>query len=80
MESFKRRKRWTRGGGDDFFGNYLILNQSGMEKKSRNPKKISAAEDLEQPQPFIRSNRNLVVFSPFDAAQSENLGTKRVRP
>lgn len=34
----ERRKRCTQGERIDFFGNYLILNQSGMEKKSRNPK------------------------------------------
>lgn len=60
MQARKKEKMYT-GERNDFFGNYLILNQSGMEKKSRNPKIFSdeTAEDLEQPQPFIRSNRRL---------------------
>lgn len=40
------------GGRNDFFGNYLILNQSGMEKKSRNPKKSQQLKTL--------NNRNLL--------------------
>lgn len=60
LQARKKEKMYT-GERNDFFGNYLILNQSGMEKKSRNPKIFSdeTAEDLEQPQPFIRSNRRL---------------------
>lgn len=40
------------GGRNDFFGNYLILNQSGMEKKSRNPQKSQQLKTL--------NNRNLL--------------------